>query len=302
MYNESGLGFNTQGSLSAISGILDKTEDDRNFFLRIAPEGLDAVGDTTSSFDTFTYGYGNGFITSYSTQASVGGFPTVDVGVECMNMTFDTGISGWIPAIIPVNGARMTGFRYLLPTASGSPGTGYLDLSVLRPGDITMNFTQRDAEDEGNQGSAEDAYSTEGVSISDAHIQSYNLSFNLGREQMRRLGSKFAFSREITFPVDVNLSVDAIVTQITTGQIADVLTCDKSYDVSISLKRNACPGDPTPVIARYILRNAKMNGANYSSDIGSNQRVSINWMSQIGSARQTGQGLMMSGITHHVTV
>lgn len=302
MYNESGLGFHTQGSLSAISGILDKTQDDRNFFLRIAPEGQDAVGDTTSNIHTFTYGIGNGFVNSYTSQASVGGFPSVDVGVEGMNMTFDTGISGWIPAIIPVNGARMTGFRYLLPTASGSPGTGYLDISVLRPGDITMNFTERDADDEGNQNSAETAYATAGASIADCHIQSYNLSLGLGREQMRRLGSKFAFSREITFPVDVNLSVDAIVTQITTGTISDFLTCDKSYDVSISIKRPACIGEPTPVIARYIVRNAKLNGQSYSSDIGSNQRVSLNWTSQIGSARQTGQGLMMSGITHHVTI
>lgn len=302
MYNESGLGFHTQGSLSCISGLLDKTQEDRNYFLRIAPEGLDAVGDTTSNINTFTYGFGNGFLTSYTTQASVGGFPSVDVGVECMNMTFDTGISGWIPAIIPVNGARMTGFRYLLPTASGSPGTGYLDLSVLRPGDITMNFTQRQAEDEGELNAATAAYSTAGVSIADAHIQSYNLSLNLGRESMRRLGSKFAFSREVNFPVDVNLSVDAIVTQITTGSIADFLTCDQAYDVSINIKRNACPGDPTPVIARYILRNAKMNGQSYSSSIGSDQRVNISWGCQIGSARQTGIGLMMSGISSHVTV
>ena len=302
MYNESGLGFHTQGSLSAISGLLDKTQEDRNFFLRIAPEGQDAVGDTASNIDTFTYGFGNGFLTSYTSQASVGGFPSVDVGVECMNMTFDTGISGWIPAIIPVNGARMTGFRYLLPTASGSPGTGYLDISVLRPGDITMDFSQRDAEDEGNLNAPSSAYNTVGVSISDAHIQSYNLSFNLGREQMRRLGSKFAFSREVTFPVDVNLSVDAIVTQITTGTISDFLTCDKSYDIGINIKRPACIGDPTPVIARYKVRNAKMNGASYSSDIGSNQRVSINWTTQVGSARATGIGLFMSGITHHVVI
>jgi len=301
MYNESGLGFSTKGIHSAISGLLDKTQEDRNYFLRIAPEGIDAVGDVTSNIHTFTYGFGNGFLTSYTTQASVGGFPSVDVGVECMNMTFDTGISGWIPAIIPSNGARMTGFRYLLPTASGSPGTGYLDISVLRPGDITMNFTERSAEDEGELTSAEGAYNTVGVSVADAHIQSYNLSLNLSRESLRRLGSKFAFSREINFPVDVNLSVDAIVTNITTGSIADFLTCDKAYDVSISIKRNACPGDPTPVIARYVLRNAKMNGQSYSSSIGADQRVNLSWSSQIGSSRQTGNGIFFSGIASHAT-
>lgn len=301
MYNESGLGFHTQGIYTAISGFLDKTQEDRNFFLRIAPEGMDVVGDNTSNVHTFTYGFGNGFVNSYTTQAAVGGFPSVDVGVECMNMTFDTGISGWVPAIIPVNGARMTGFRYLLPTASGSPGTGYLDLSVLRPGDITMNFTERSAEDEGELNDPSSAYNTVGVSIADAHIQSYNLSIGLARESMRRLGSKFAFSREVTFPVDVNLSVNAIVTNITTGQIADFLTCDKAYDVGINIKRNACPGDPTPVIARYLLRNAKLNGQSYSTNIGSNQSVTLNFTTQIGGPRQTGVGCFFSGITSHVT-
>lgn len=297
MYNESGLGFHTVGLYNAISGFLDKTEEDRNYWLRIAPEGEDGVGSTTSDIDTFTYGFGNGFLTSYTTQAAVGGFPSVDVNVECLNMTFDTGASGQVPAIIPVDGNRVPRHRYILPTASGSPGTGYLDISVLRPGDITLEFREREAEDEGASVVASSAYATAGVSVTDAHIQSYNLSFNLGREMMRRLGSKYAFSREISFPVDVNLSVDGLVTQITTGSLHDIVNCDKSYDVVINLFRPACQGDPKPVIARYALKNAKLNSQSYSNDIGSNQRVTLNWTAQIGSARSTGIGIFFSGVT-----
>ena len=297
MYNESGLGFHTVGLYSAISGFLDKTQEDRNYWLKVVPEGEDGVGSTSSNIDTFTYGFGNGFLTSYSTQGAVGGFPTVDVNVECLNMSFDTGISGQVPAIVPVDGNRVPKHRYVLPTASGSPGTGYLDISVLRPGDITLDFREREAEDEGALIGTTTAYNTAGVSITDAHIQSYNLSFNLGREMMQRLGSKYAFSREVSFPVDVNLSVDAIVTQITTGSLHDIVNCDKSYDVTINLRKPACPGDPQPVICRYQLKNAKLDSQSYSSDIGSNQRVTLSWTAQVGSARQTGIGLIMSGIT-----
>ena len=300
MYNESGLGFHTQGLYTCISGFLDKSQDERNYWLGISPEGEDAIGSTVSDINTFTYGVGNGFITSYSTQGSVGGFPSVDISVEGMNMAFDTGISGWIPAIVPVDGSRMTGFRYLLPTASGSPGTGNLDISVLRPGDITLDFRERSATDEGTQGDPASAYATEGVSISDAHIQSYNLSLNLGRESMRRLGSRFAFSREISFPIQANLSVDAIVTNIITGSWSDHLTCDKTYNVIVNIKKPACVGDPQPVVARYIVRNAELVSQSYSSDIGSNQRVTLNWSAEIGSARQTGIGVFFSGVSFHV--
>jgi hypothetical protein len=300
MYNESGLGFHTAGLYNAISGFLDKSQEDRNFWLKITPEGDDAVGSTKSNIDTFNYGFGNGFVTSYSTQGSVGSFPTVDIGVECLNMTFETGISGVIPAIFPANGTRVAGYRYILPTASGSPGSGNLDISVLRPGDISLEFRERSAEDEGIVGAANGSYNTAGVSITDAHIQSYNISFNLGREQMQRLGSRYAFSREITFPVDVNVSVDGILTQIITGSLHDITNCDKSYDVVVNLKKPACPGEAQPVIARYEIRNAKMDSTNFSSDIGSNQRVSLNWTTQIGSARQTGVGIFFSGVTNDI--
>lgn len=301
-YNESGLGFYTIGSSGALLRILNKTEDDKNYWLKIASEGEDAIGNTKSDVNTFTVGFGNGHITSYSTQGAINSFPTCDVSVECLNMTFDTGVSGTIPAIFPANGARVTGYRYTLPTASGSPGTGYLDISVLRPGDITLTVLQRSAEDEGNQNQATAAYSTAGVAIDDAHIQSYNISLGLGREQMQKLGTKFAFSREITFPIDVNCSIDAIVTNLTTGSLSDIVNCDQSYDIEVKMKRPACEGEVKPDIMRYKIRNAKLNSQSYSSDIGSNKRVSLNFSSQVGSALQTGVGVFISGISTHVIV
>ncbi|MDP2692962.1 MAG: hypothetical protein Q8O88_04960 [bacterium] len=299
-YNESGLGFYTQGSLSALSGILNKTEDDRNYWLKIAPEGEDAVGNDKSDVNTFTIGFGNGFITSYSTQAAINSFPTCDIAVECLNMTFDTGTSGTIPAIFPDNGARVTGYRYTLPQASGSPGTGNLDISVLRPGDITMTILQREASDEGGLENATSEYSTAGVSINDARIQSYNISLGLAREPIQELGTKFAISRDITFPVSVSCSVDAIVTNLTTGSLSDMVNCDQAYDLIFNLRKPVCPGEAQPVIVRHVLKNSKLEGVSYTSDIGSNKRATLNFSSEIGSALQVNRGWFLSGISSHV--
>lgn len=297
MFNESGLGFHTQGLYNCVSGFLTKDQDDKNYFLKIVEEGREALNDTRSNSNNYTIGFGNGFITSYTSRAAVNAFPTVDVTVEAANVTFDTGISGTIPAIIPSNGARMTGFRYTLPTASGSHGTGFLDISVLRPGDITLSFRQRSAKDEGNLNAPTAAYSTAGVSIDDAHIQSYNLAFNLNRDAIQSLGSKFPHSREITFPVDVTLTVDALVTKLTTGSLSDIVNCDDSYDVTINLKNPICPGETQSVVARYILKNAKLNSQSYTSDIGGNQAVTLEFGGQIGGPSQTLLGLYMSGVS-----
>ena len=72
--NEFGTAF--AGLTSALSGVLNKTEDERNYFIQTSREGEDAIGDTDRNLDgdkrASTIGVGNAFVTSYSTEASVG--------------------------------------------------------------------------------------------------------------------------------------------------------------------------------------------------------------------------------------
>ena len=137
--------------------MLKKTEDERNFFIQTSREGEDAIGDDarddleTSNFAS-TIGIGNGFITSYSTEASVGGFPTCSVSVEAMNMNFSTGTQSIPnPAINRTNGdAASTSVS--LPTVSGAATfdtanndetvEAALNISTLRPGDIKIMIAE----------------------------------------------------------------------------------------------------------------------------------------------------------------
>lgn len=110
--NEYSLGFyvqsGTQPEVSAISGILSKVEDEKNFFIKTVTEGADAVGNTDTSNNVGVIGIGNGFIASYTTEGSVGNFPTASVNVEGLNMVFQNGTSGnIIPAINPENGQEI---------------------------------------------------------------------------------------------------------------------------------------------------------------------------------------------------
>ena len=274
--NEAKLGFAPlDGSSSCISGILNKTQDERNYFIRTVSEGTDALGVSSGAANQSVIGIGNAFISSYSTEGSVGNFPTATVNVEALNMAFDAGVTGnHIPAVTPTNGQKITDIKYALPVAVTSIGaTG---VSALRPGDITLDL----------------GYAEGGTSISDAKIQSYTLSFDLSREPLQKLGSKFAFAREITFPVTVSLSVDALLGDLTTGNLADIITNDKNYDLSVSLKN---PTDST-VAAKYTLKRAKLDSQEFSSSIGDNKSVTLNFSAQIGGPNQTDRGLFMSGV------
>tara|TARA_R100000406_G_scaffold34238_1_gene22550 strand:- start:359 stop:1612 length:1254 start_codon:yes stop_codon:yes gene_type:complete len=323
MSNEENMGFfvntkevGTSDLVSALSGILNKTEDERNYFIQTSREGEDAVGDTTRDDDSLTgigaqadtIGIGNGFITSYSSEASVGGFPTVSVAVEGMNMLFATGTQNVPnPGINRIDGSAST-TKASLPTVSGdfkasSEQSGILSISTLRPGDITIKIAEHSTD--GSFGSAD--YDLGGAKLptaagdatESANIQSYNISFDLGRTPIQRLGNRFAFAREVDFPVNVSLSLDAIMTDLTTGNLNDLVDCEKSYDIQIQLKGitgSACDTVKTDVAA-YVLKNMKPDSQSYSSSIGDNKTVTLDFSTQIGGPRDTNAGVFFKGVT-----
>jgi hypothetical protein len=275
--NEEFLGFAPLDTLdvTCISGILNKTTDERNYFIRTVAEGNDALGTLNGAANQNVIGIGNGFITSYSTEASVGNFPTATVNVEGLNMQFDAGVSGnHIPAVLPADGSKITGKLYALPTVvSSSAQSG---VSALRPGDISFSLDQPSG----------------GATIADAKIQSYTLSFDLARTPLQKLGSKFAFAREINFPVTVNMQVQAELGDLTTGTLADIITADRTYDLQVTLKHPT--SNANQMI--YKVKGAKLDSQEFSSSIGANKAVTLNFSTQIGGPSQTTIGLFMSGL------
>jgi len=284
--NENELGFtvvsgNADSNVSAISGIINGTQDERNYFIRTVPEGNDAVGfnDLTSG-NNGVIGIGNAFISSYSTEGSVGNFPTASISVEGLNMNFQRGLSGnFVPAINPANGTALRNF-YQLPFALQNAGIGSGNaISALRPGDITLDIQAQTG--------------VGGVDTTVMNIQSYNISFDLGRTPIQRLGNKFAFTRPIDFPLTVNLSVDAQVTDMVTGNLANLVNDDSlRYSPSVTIKS---PSDNTLTMAKFQIRGAKLVSQEYSSDIGSNKTVTLTWETQVGGPQDTANGLFING-------
>ena len=107
--NERLMGMVTDGSFQSLSGIMTRSQNTfgNNFFILTVPEGRDALkGDQLVAEDNKTViSLGNGYVTDYSIEGSVGAFPTASVTVEGMNIKSDIGTDyKAIPAIDPTDG------------------------------------------------------------------------------------------------------------------------------------------------------------------------------------------------------
>ena len=281
--NEKILGFNvvsgnTDSTVQSIVDFMGGSGDERNYFIRTVSEGSDAVNFASSASGTVNgvIGIGNGRITSFSTEGSVGNFPTTTINIEGYNMKFDEGTSGnFVPAINLVNGNTLSNF-YTLPTANQNVGIGLGNgISALRPGDITVSIP-----------------SITGADTATMNVQSYTLSLDIGRTPIEKLGNRFAFARPIDFPLTVTLSVDAQVTDLVAGNFAGLLVEDSTYSPSITIKS---PTDSTLTMAKYTLKGAKLDSEEFSSDIGSNKTVTLNFSAQVGGPQDSTNGLFMNG-------
>ena len=256
----------------------------RNFYIATSAEGIDLNFESALSGKS-VIGVGNGFITNYSLDASVGNFPTVKVSVEGLGFNVSTysanGLTGVpTPAIQPESGTKVqqvTGV--ILPTPSSGDG-----VTALRPGDITLSFGGFTG-----TGATPSVYVDNGVDA--INIQSVSLSLPMSRTPIERLGSRFAFARVVDFPVISTMTVNALVNEQQARNLADMIDDGAERDITLTIKQ---PGITTPAV-KYTFKAARFNSQGFSSDIGSNKSVDLSFSTQIGGPNDTVHGIFFSG-------
>lgn len=284
--NEAALGFNvTTGSTAAQfpSGQLVDGSG-QNFYIVTTTEGADLNSESNLSGKS-VIGIGNAYLSDYTVDLSVGSIPTVSVSMEGSNMNGSiiagtgtageaTGVSS--AAINQSDGARITN---KVSFSKGNSYTGTNIVNALRPGDVTISFSNLSG-------------SGIGSNISDLNLQSASLSLPLSRTPIERLGSKFAFSRSVDFPVVATLTVNGVVSDATgTGDLVSLLDNNPKGDVTITIKK---PGKADAAV-KYTMKNAQLDSMSYSSSIGSNKTVDLTFSTQIGGINDTANGIQMSG-------
>jgi hypothetical protein len=287
--NERALGFNLLTGVgisgNAISGLMLDTSG-RNLYITTSTEGNDY--NKTNNFNGVKslIGIGNVFLTDYTLDVAVGSLPTVSVSMEGSNITASgvsgtavSGISGFLPSVDVTGGASYASTGILLP--SGSSNTGTATVSALRPGDVTLSFGSN------NSGIISDITGgADGI-----HIQSASLSVPLSRSALQRLGSRYPYSRLVDFPLNVTLSVNAILNELTAENLAASIDTKITNDLTLTIKQ---PNSTSNALV-YVLKGCKLDSESFSSSIGSNKTVDLVFSTQVGGNNDTANGLFISG-------
>jgi len=278
---------NTNAEGQSISGLLADLQGN-NYYILTVQEGEDVVGTTSSTTPANTntvVGIGNGFISEYSFDASVGAIPTASVTIEAFNIKADalTGdsngvITGFSPAInilaSPATKFTSSGSAYGL---SGAFTTGVSNVTALRPGDIVLSLSNPDG-------------MIDVAGANSAHIQSFQFTIPLTRTILQRLGNTFGFARVINVPINMDITISAIVSELKTMNLFDELLTGTKTNFSIQLNDYNGSGK-----VRYGISGALLSSETYSENLGDNQSVDLTFNLQLGGANDTQNGVFMSG-------
>lgn len=292
--NERLLGFITDGVYQHMSGIMTRAQNEfgNNYFILTVPEGRDAIkGDRLTAEDQKSViSLGNGYITDYSIEASVGSFPTASATVEGLNIKSDIGTDyKEIPAIDSKDGTQLCSNCFYLPDSDTGEGT-----SVLKPGDITIDLANASLISKQISGR------TLGYGPEDkgsAHIQSFTLSTPMGRTSLQRLGNTYAFAKEVDFPITCTLSVNALVSDLKEGNLVNLI-CGKEYDMQIRMQNPecvVCDPNSAPDGILIDIKKAVLDSESFSSAIGDNKSVDLSFSTQIGGPEEGDVGIFFKG-------
>ena len=292
---------------SMTKNILGGSTEEKNYYILTVPEGEDVHGNTPlNASDHGVIGVGNGFVTSYGMTAAVGELATASVSVEASNIMFKNDISGTFtnPSIDTSSstGERLSNtvdFASVVSSDGSIQNTTSGDeIYAIRPGDILIDFDavgyldgSKSAGDL-NVGGARlpGAGGSLGAGNTAVHVQSVSLDVPIGRSPLNRLGSHFAFARKTDFPVNMTLSVSALMTDFTDGSL-DGLMCEAEQKRDIAIVLNDRCGNATNMV--FVMKNAILDTQAFSASIGDNKTVDLTFSSQVGGANDSENGIFL---------
>jgi len=178
----------------------------------------------------------------------------------------------------------LTGRNRSYAINTGNLTTGVSSVAALRPGDIVLTMPVNDGFTELDNASNK------------AHVQSFAFTIPLTRTVLQRLGNVFGFARVLEVPLNMDITISAIVNELQEADIFDQL-CGSAGKKNFTVTLNKCAdvGETITPKLVYNIRGAILNSESFSTDIGGNQTVDLTYNVQIGGANDTGNGVFMSG-------
>jgi hypothetical protein len=242
--------------------------------------GVDAIGASGAGESKTVLGFAQGVLTQFLVTAAVGGV------VECQG-TFDyltsyiySGAIGQpIPAVNYTDGSQVTGVfslpaaqsLYVQPEPSGVYSTGIDYTSAIAATELIMTFP---------------VGSPYGISLTGAqscYLQSFTCNLAFPRLPMQNIGSQFPFARPVNYPIRVDLSTEAIVSQYQMDQLQRISCLGTGQYVNIIVKQ---PCSNATLFGLYFTE-LQLIEQDFVTSIGRNDVVSLKWRGVISNPFQT---------------
>jgi hypothetical protein len=267
--NEALMGLNVDGNSGHALKYVKKENQDRNYYIvQGSGENFEPLNETSFLDNYNVMGLGNVFLDSYSFSASVGAPITVSTSLSAYNMQLDDyneSNGEYIPAIDSSNGTTSSTHKYKILTGNIKNVTnldGYID-AALSPNDIELvlpsDINVAGLEFTGNGQMA--------------HIQSFELSFNIDRHDLYGFGSMYPYGRRAILPVLGSLNFSAIASEFTTGTLHTIINSgEKEFDFTFNFLN--CSGQTG---LQLDIEKAKMDSQSFGESIGDNAAVDISF-------------------------
>jgi hypothetical protein len=220
---------------------------------------LNAATGKFSSVDNTTHdvvSFGNCTFNSYSVNFSVGEIPRVDLEGEAQNVQFNVGgSSGLYNPSLNREAQRADTGQFQL----GVPTTGDMNVLVLRPEDVTLSLSTN-------------TFEFGGTDTSDMHVQTASIEVPMSRGNIQALGAERAVAKPLEFPINVTLSVSAILKNISQGALDRVLTGaagDATTNATIKVKDS----ENGATAHHFVLQKAVLDSQNFAVGLDDNETI-----------------------------
>lgn len=256
--NETSIGLMALPSGAAPA--LDNINQERNYYVAYNEDGRDMVG--SSPADSKIMAIGNGLLSRYDFNASIGQPTLVTATIQALNLLIQPSGSGqFLPAVSKRAGDITTG-RYSLPIPSSNPISDYFE---SRPSSIVLAF---------------DTGCSIGLALSGQNacpLQSFSFSIDLPRAESKHLGWAYPEYRPVLWPATINMSATAYLTDPQEDALNRFGCPDSGMNFSVGFKNGCSSLDPISL----VFKGAKLTSQSFRSQVGPLSQVSLNWALKI---------------------
>jgi len=117
----------------------------------------------------------------------------------------------------------------------------------------------------------------------------------MSRTILGRLGNTFGYARLIDLPLNIDISVSAILSDLKKNNLFAALDATQKTNFRLTLRRAGSSGEPGADALVIDVNGARLESESYSNAIGDNETVDIAFSTQVGGSNDKANGIFMRG-------